>query len=236
MKLSNADIVYIVREGEENEELRHSLRSVALNVPHRRIVIAGYTPSWVRGVYSIPTVQDGPKYANAEKNWRAVMDDKTVSDDYVVMNDDFYVMRPINELPVLHRGDLDAVIGYYAKYPGPYISNMRRTRDLLTRLDITEQKSYALHVPMAMNKLKRRILQHVIDEAGYEPHQVQMRTLYGNFWQIGGEEIPDVKTSSRDGAPKANELFLSSNDSSFNDGRMGHYIREQFNEKCKYEV
>ena len=239
MKLSNMDIVYIVRPGDDNEELRYSLRSVAKNMPHRSIVIAGHTPAWVQNVYSIEIEQNEPKYVNAENNWRAAMADGNITDQFVVMNDDFYIMKPVlkvNEL-TLHRGSLESVIGYYAKMPGPYISNMRRTRDLLVRLgyDVTELKSYALHIPMVMDRLKRRILQHVIDEAGYEPYQVQMRTLYGNFWNVGGVEISDVKTSNHDTAVADNDTFLSSNDQSFNDGVMGQLIREKFKNKCKYE-
>lgn len=230
------DVVYIVRPGEDNEELRHSLRSVAKNLPHNRIVIAGYTPSWVRNVYSIPTDQSDSKYQNAEKNWLAAMNDESITDDFIAMNDDFYIVEPITVIPTLHRGDLESVIGYYAKYPGPYISNMRRTRDLLTLLGRKDLKSYALHTPMVMNKLKRRILQEIINLAGYEPHQVQMRTLYGNFWDVGGEEMADVKTSVREHKPKTGRPFISSNDSSFNDGATGDYIKAMFNERCRYEA
>lgn len=239
MKLSNIDVIYIVRPGDDNEELRYSLRSVAKYMAHRRIVIAGHTPDWVKNVYSIETIQDGTKYQNAETNWRAAMADESVTDDFVIMNDDFYIMKPtLNSYDInLHRGSLDDVIGYYSKMPGPYIANMRRTRELLVKLGFEPRdlNSYALHIPMIMNKLKRRILQHVIDEAGYEPHQVQARTLYGNFWRVGGRPMQDVKTSGRDLGPKNNDTFLSSDDQSFNDGRMGEYIREQFKNKCKYE-
>ena len=235
MKPEAMDVVYIVRPGDENEELRYSLRTVAANLPHRRVVIAGYTPDWVRNVYSIDVAQDGPKYLNAANNWRAAMADETVSENFIVFNDDFYVMQPVREIPTLHRGSLESVIGYYGKYPGPYISNMRRTRDVLEKLGFTDLKSYALHIPMVMNKTKRRIMDHVLAELGYEEHKVQMRTLYGNFWQIGGAEMADVKAFKREHNPQPS-TFISSNDSSFYDGKIGVLIREKFNEKGPYEA
>lgn len=237
MKLTNMDIVYIVRPGDDNEELRYSLRTVAKNLPHRRVVIAGHTPDWVKNVHSIEVSQDGDKYENAAKNWAAAMDDESVSEAFIAMNDDFYIMKPLHTLPTLHRGDLERVIGYYIKTPGPYLYNMRETRDMLLKLGCqeTELKSYALHVPMVMEKTKRRITTYAIEALGKREHNVQMRTLYGNLWRIGGEEMADVKSSNRNSVIAKNDTFLSSNDQAFNEGSIGQLLREQFSEKCNYE-
>lgn len=235
MKIRNMDVVYIVRPGDNNEELRYSLRSVAENLAHRRVVIAGHKPDWVTNVYHIATDQNGTKYENAANNWAAAMHDPEVTEDFIAMNDDFYIMRELHSLPVQHRGSLEKVIGYYSKHPGPYIANMRRTRDLLEALGCESPNSYALHTPMVMKKHWRRILTEAAEQYGYPEHKVQMRTLYGNFWRLGGEEIRDVKTANRDGTLVKNDTFLSSNDQAFNEGVIGDYIREQFKNKCKYE-
>ncbi|MFF3129757.1 hypothetical protein ACFVRD_48125 [Streptomyces sp. NPDC057908] len=53
------DIVYVVRPWNQNEQLRYSLRTLA-NLPHRRVWIAGYCPTWVGpDVGRIPVAQAG---------------------------------------------------------------------------------------------------------------------------------------------------------------------------------
>jgi hypothetical protein len=60
------DLVYVVREGDRNNELRHSLRSVVANVPHRLVWIAGYKPGWVSDLVGyIPMAQRGTKWQNS---------------------------------------------------------------------------------------------------------------------------------------------------------------------------
>ena len=233
---SDMDIVYIVRAGEVNEELRYSLRSLR-NLPHRRVVIAGYIPKWVRNVVSIPVNQNQvTKYANAEQNWQHAMNDHRVSDNFILFNDDFFVMQPLAGLPNLHRGKLNDVIRYYEQInSGQYLQNMERTRDLLLEFGIEEPLSYALHVPMMMNKKRRKVLQAtqlMFNESGLD---IQMRTLYGNFYHLGGEYYDDVKANGLNDMPDKSAVFLSSNDQTFMRGKIGEYIKATFTEKSYYE-
>lgn len=237
MELDKMDIVYIVRPGEINEELKYSLRTVAANVPHRRVVIAGYKPSWIKGVLYIPVDQRHPsKYLNAEANWQAAMNSPQVTDDFVLFNDDFFVMQPITEIPALHRGDLDDVIAYYSTKPSAYLSNMQATKEVLNKLAFTDLKSYALHIPMVMNKERRKLLATIVSLVNPMHLDTQMRTLYGNFWRVGGEQAPDVKVNGLREKFDEGSTFLSSNDQTFKNGEIGYYIRQRFNTKCKYEA
>lgn len=235
MALADCDVVYIVRPGDDNDELRYSLRSVAANVPHRNVVIAGYKPDWVRNVHYIAVGQQGNKYANAMANWRAAVNSNQVSENFMLFNDDFYIMQPLEGLKTFHRGELHDVINYYEKLGGPYVLNMKRTRKLLTDLGVRRQLSYALHIPMMINKTKYKFLIGGLEAAEYPLENIQMRTLYGNFWQLGGELHKDVKISSPDEKPDTKAVFLSSLDTSFN-GLIGDYVRQRFNKPCKYEV
>lgn len=233
---SEMDIVYIVRAGEVNEELRYSLRSLK-NLPHRRVVIAGYIPKWVKNVTAIPVQQDQvTKYANAEKNWQYAMNDLRVTDDFVLFNDDFFVMQPIEGVPTLQRGKLKDVIDYYSTInSGQYLQNMERTRDVLLEFGITDPLSYALHVPMVMNKKRRKVLQAtqlMFNEKGLD---IQMRTLYGNFYHLGGDYYEDVKANKLNDEPDKSAIFLSSNDQTFMRGKIGDYIKRSFTEKSEYE-
>lgn len=230
------DVCYIVRPGDDNEELRHSLRSVAANLPHRRVVIAGHVPKWVKNVVALPRQQDPHrKYENAELNWRAIVDSDKVSDSFIIMNDDFFIMQKLNALPDLHRGPLAAVQEYYSKYEGHYANSLNETAELLQRLGIDDLKSYALHIPMVMTKARRRAAQAIIAEFGYMPAHIQMRTFYGNLWRVSGEQHHDVKVLKKQRKPDGTDIFLSTNDQTFNDGLAGQYIRQVFSDKCKYE-
>lgn len=235
--MENCDVVYIVRPGDDNEELRYSLRSVAANMPHRNVVIAGHTPKWVRNVTSIDTNQlaERSKYAAAMLNWKAAINSDEVSENFILFNDDFFIMQPIEYLKVFNRGPLDNVIEYYQDKGGPYVHNMKRTRKLLKDMGATDLRSYALHIPMPLNKTRYKFLLGGVEAAGYELDGIQMRTLYGNFWRIGGEYHDDVKINKVDEKPDPNAVFLSSLDESFS-GLVGDLVRERFNTKCIYEA
>ena len=239
MDLSKMDIVYIVREGEHNEELRHSLRSVAENVPHRNIVIAGFIPSWVKNVTAIPVKNTAPKYEQAELNWQAVCDDPRVSDDFVLFNDDFFVLNPIKAIPVLHRGSLDEVLKYYEQLRSDYYHDMLRTKEVLQTFGYDgELYSYALHIPMVMNKEKRTYVKNLyLERYPYlQKKPIQMRTLYGNFYHLGGIEADDVKVYRGDMKFNRDQTFLSTDDYTFATGDVGKFLVGRFNKKCKYEV
>lgn len=102
------DVVYINRPGDENEELRYSLRSLK-NLPHDRVFIVGYSPVWVRGCESIAVDPQRSKHASAESNLIAACSSLEVSDPFYVFNDDFYVMQEMETIPVLHEGPLSEV-------------------------------------------------------------------------------------------------------------------------------
>src|SRR5688572_13246658 len=98
------DIVYVCRPGDDNEELRYSLRSLR-NLPHGRVFVAGYCPVWVSSeVERIPVPRMSDKHTHALASLVAAMNDERVSDPFVMFNDDFYIMRPMDRVPILHTG------------------------------------------------------------------------------------------------------------------------------------
>lgn len=238
MKLTDTDIVYIVKRSEDNEELRYSLRSVAQNFPRRQIFIAGYKPSWVTNVRYIPMTQRSHnKHINALNNWTFAAQNKNVSESFIMFNDDFFVTEPIKELPVYHFGSYHKFENRYnTRHPASmYTSIIHHTRTILNELQVEKPISYELHVPMMMRK------QHFLNilklQAVFNPSRspVNPRSLVGNFYRYGGEEIADVKMYRYDERFNHDSPFLSTTDDTFANGKVGEYIRAQFPEKCKYE-
>jgi hypothetical protein len=225
------DIVYVVKPGDDNQELRFSLRTLR-NLPHGRVFVAGYCPRWLKGVTPIPVRQAGTKFANSTGNLRAAAEHPEVSEDFLYFNDDFFVMSPVDRMPVLHRGPVSTVEDYYStRGKGPYLEGLRGTRGLLLELGFDEPLSYELHVPMLLNK--QRLLETL--ELGADLPVLHKRTLYGNVWAAGGKQIRDCKVLSRGWTfPKA-APFLSTAPLSFASGAVGQHIRARFPEPGPYE-
>lgn len=225
-------LVYPVKAGDRNPELRHSLRSVARNLPHRDVWIVGHAPPWVRGVQHLATDQVDTKYRNSTGNVRAACEHPDVSDPFVLMNDDFFVLRPTPTVPTLHRGRVSAVAAdYRARYGNSaYLTGMDETAALLATLGHPDPLSYELHVPMVVHKAE---MLHALDVGAGVP-VLHKRTLYGNLAGLGGTEVHDVKVSHRRTWWSRDWQFISTDAGSWQRG-PGPFIREAFHDPGPYE-
>lgn len=227
------DLVVPVREDHANQQLRYALRSWAANLAHRQVWLIGYRPPWVGGVRHLPTRQAGrTKYQNTTAAVRAACEHPEVSDTFLLCNDDFFTMTPVDQVPVLHRGPVREVEAYYAtRGNGSYLRGLRETRDLLVHLGHEDPLSYELHVPLPVEKAG---MLAALD-AGRHLDVVHKRTLYGNLAGLGGERLEDVKVLHRGPRFKAETPFLSTMPDSFANGVVGQVIRRAFPRPCRYE-
>jgi len=220
------DVVYVVRANDRNEELRYSLRSLR-NLPHGKVWIAGYCPTWVKDVGVIP-VKGGHGHRSAKANLKAACQHPDVSESFMYFNDDFFVMQPHDSLPVMHRGPLADVIKAKTMV-NAYVRASRTTMEILQAKGIDTPLMYDLHAPMTVTKsgmLEALSLSH-------DP-MIQERSLYGNLNAVGGERRRNYKHGRTDkGLGKW--PFLSSNDNTFRSTPLGEYIRRQFPEPSPYE-
>ena len=225
------DVMYPVKPGDDNEELRYSLRSL-VNVPHRDVVIVGHKPPWVTGVRFIPTDQTGYRRDNAYGNLAAACLDDGMTETFTFMNDDFFVMQPVESVGVAHRGPLDRVIvELAAQNDGRYVDEMRATAARLAELGVKNPKCYELHTPMVMTKSGVLTALDGVKRLG----SVQARTLYGNVSKVGGRKIADVKVNDKK-SPGPDGPFLSTAPGKFATSRVGLRIREQFPDPSPYEI
>jgi hypothetical protein len=222
------DVVYVVRPGERNEELRYSLRSLS-NLPHGKVWISGYCPKWVTGVGVIPTQTKPGGHQHAKANLRAACEHPEVSEQFVYMNDDFFVMQPMDELPVMHRGPLADLVrsGMMAS---AYTGALRRTLAILKEQGIAEPLMYDLHAPMLVTKAG---MLKALDLC--QKPQCQERTLFGNLQRVGGELHRNHKVG-RTHRGWQTWPFLSTNDNTFRSLPVGGYIRGRFPEGSPYEL
>ncbi|MDB5176647.1 MAG: hypothetical protein JWN75_315 [Candidatus Saccharibacteria bacterium] len=240
------DIVYLIKTDSENdsEELRYSLRSLQ-NLPHGKVFMVGEKPDWATNVTFIPVEQSKTKSENWAMNLRAAVASSDISDEFVMMNDDFFIMKPIPEIPRTNFGSMKDIIDQYEqRYPegSHYITSMKKLYASLQEKGISNPLSYELHTPMVLSKSK--MTQMYQKQPG--PYY-QLRSFYGNIFNLGGESVPDVKIFIE---PRHNselytidprsyleqQVFLSSTGGSFKRGFAGTFVREHFSEKSVYEL
>lgn len=228
------DAVYICRNG-ENEELRYSLRSIEKNMLYDNVWVVGGKPDWYSGNY-IAVEQDSRKYENARKNLKAIVNSSEISENFILMNDDFFVINRVDKVPYLYSGTLASKINDLKDGIGPnipYIHMLTLTNRVIKKLGIKEPLDYELHTPMIMNKVK---LASVIDKPSL------WRSTYGNLYGVGGLQQADIKVYSetnverRDGSPIdiGSELFLSGSDRSFYT-IYNKILKDRFNTASQYE-
>lgn len=232
------DVVYIVRPSDDNEELRFSLRSLSKNLKHDRVFFAGHKPSWVQNVIHIPTEQiPGQKHPNSLRNQWAAYTHPDVSDTFYLFNDDHFIMKRHEEMPILNWGPLDWALSTCNTLGPSFAFSMATTRDILLDLGLPTI-NYQLHIPCVIPK------QQLVDvftnfqtpaPNGAWLHHV---TLAGNLYNWGGESrTKDVKVHELYVLPQGIERqeFISTSDKSFTYGLIGQYVRAQFPEPCEYE-
>lgn len=227
------DYVYICRKG-ENEELRYSIRSLVKNLPDARVWLVGYKPSWYTGNF-IPVKDTSTKFNNIHNALKVIANHPEISDDFVLMNDDFFILKPMSEIPVTHGGLLiDKIREYYRLSPSSYYAHLlSKANTFLINHGIYEALDYDLHMPMPINKT------NLIKTISYKH---MPRSVYGNLNNVGGIKKDDVKAysgnsrlSERSISLNDDAVFLSTEDDSFENTHK-ETLQKMFPEPSQYEL
>jgi hypothetical protein len=205
------DFVYICRDG-ENEELRYSIRSVLLSFPEAKVWVVGGKPKWYSGNH-VFLEQDNNKYVNAVNNLKAVCNTPDISDNFILMNDDFFIIKKIETVEQFYNGLLSEKIDKFIKITGSsmYIKKLITTNNKLNKLGFTKPLDYELHVPMPMHKAG---LLYILNEYP----ECLWRSMYGNLFNVGGSQMEDVKVyknkrhAARSAQITKNSIYLSTED------------------------
>lgn len=204
------DIVIPCRPG-ANEELRYALRSLK-NLPHRNVWIIGGLPDWVRGVRWFEYPRSTTKYETVSGHIYRACKHPEVSDPFILMNDDFYIMKPVQAPPAWHRGTIrEAIKEFEAKgIQSTYLKGMRDTLRTLESAGYEDPKSYELHVPMLMRKDHRLAAANM----GIGHDVFHYRSAYGAIAELKTRKHGDVKIYQRNQKIPTG-AFLSSSDDTF---------------------
>lgn len=186
-------VCYIYKKtSDKGRELRYSLRSLK-NVKNwnGQVFVAGDKEDWFSNqIIVIDSFKRSHiKGVDGRNRLRAAIKDTRLADDFIFMNDDFFITKPTAVKP-LHQGEIDIQNPY-----SRWLKGKERTKSFLKALDIEKPLDYDIHVPMVMGKVKIKL---VLDVIAAQPHgqKLMPRTLYGNLFRIGGELYKDRKTTT----------------------------------------
>ena len=230
--MDNLDIVYFVKPDLVNNELRYSLRSVEKNFPSRKVIFYGGQPIELIPDMACPVIQHGQnRYEKVRNMLRAACENDEITEDFWLFNDDFFVLSRVRSEKPFIRGTLQSRIkDIEAKQNGmttAYSRQLRRTMHIL-KINGYQQLDYALHVPMLINRSK------ALEVINAFPDSPMFRSLYGNYWDLGGTVIDDVKIQNNAAVPE-DAKYLSTDDNSFSKCQAGDYLRSRFTKPSKYE-
>lgn len=234
-QLKGMDVVYLVKDTPTNLELKYSLRSVEENLPHRKVWLIGGCPEFIdkRKVHHVYTQQDkkATKWNNTNHSLQLVCENDNISDDFILFNDDFFVMRPVRELGHIHDRTLQERINDFSRrYPSSrYVERLKQTLITLRQHGINEPLNFELHLPMVFNKQKLKDLYKAYGDSGAK------RTIYGNLYAKDSTQHKDIKLYRINTVPSPEWQFLSTTDASFALGIAGRVVRNKFLLESKYE-
>jgi hypothetical protein len=215
-----------------NEELRFSIRSLVKNFEDPNIWVIGYRPEWYVG--NFVSIEDiSGKFDNIVNCIKQIIHIDEIKENFVLMNDDFFLLQPLEEIKTYHGGPLIEKIERLISETGTnsYVRLLLKTYKSLVKSGIKNPLDYDIHLPMPMTKfgLKESV------NIAYFP-----RSSYGNIMNVGGEYIEsDVKVYNkhRKSYDYANGQlpFLSTMDESFTKV-YENLLKHTFTEATEYEA
>jgi len=233
------DVIYPVRPGDTNDELRYSLRSLEAFFPdHGTVWVVGYKPNWLTGVEFIPGNTSASSQTNVFRNILTACSTQGVSDEVIVFNDDFFLTEPLTALPVYYRSSLDA----HLRLPRVrmatngksswWAESLRTTKICLQAIGVDDPLSYELHVPFpADRQLMADTLTRFSEITPTNPPQ--WRTLYGNL-NIRREDSVLIEDSKAFRPGKLRTPFHSTTDLSWRHFRTA--LSTMFPDPSRYEA
>lgn len=227
------DIVYFVKNASQNEELRFSLRSVDANFPHRKVWIYGGKPADIVPDEFVSVRQIGTtKWEKVRNMLKSVCENEKITEDFWLFNDDFFINQKPTDFKPIYDGSIYKRIvqieGRNYDKPSQYTMQLRlMLKELERRCPYAPMNNYAVHFPMLVNREKMLTVLNRFQSPMF-------RVLYGNYWNIGGVDMKDMKILRNNNIPE-DAVYLSSDDNSFMTGEIGRYIRKKFNGKSRFE-
>lgn len=244
------DLVYILKHGDDNESLKYSLRSIEKYAPDfGKIIMIGGKPNWIQNVEYIRIPQMFQrKWLNAKLNFMTACYSPIVSNDFVLMNDDFILNKPIKnwqESLAKVKNTIDEQIAEYNQID-LYNNYTKAFEKLLEPLKLALGKdilyNYELHIPMIVNKQKFQEMIKCPEIKDIMDYDLALyRSIYGNYSSAPFNQIiDDVKLEEKTDFATVDTEWISVFDRYIGNlaefPLFNKFLAEKFPDKCRYEI
>lgn len=213
-------------------ELRYSLRSLE-NLKHWNVFIIWDKPTWAKNIIHIPMSDASNKYINVRRKCAKMSLDKRISEDFILMNDDFYILKPIDKLWYYIRWTMEDSLDEIEKtvWRTTFYEAINTVYKMYPEWDC-----FAVHAPIIFNKKKL----YDIMKKYWHKHFCK-RSLYCNYYNIEWEPlkwwITDCKIWwDKELTVNDEREFMSSNDDIEKREDIIKFLNKKFPHKSKYEV
>lgn len=228
------DLVYILKESETNRDLIMSLRSIEKFCTYRDVWIIGYKPSWLTNIKHIHTEQAGnTKWRNSCINWQTACECPDISENFVLMNDDFIALRPIHDW----ENSLNVCLGNVTEEaerwrkkakPSRWQNGFMFAEELLIKCHAKSCYNYESHLPIIINKEKylKFLNMNPIKEFMETPKVLHKRSVYKNLFPDENLSFPHkIKDVKLNLGYDLTDSYLKENWISVFDDVIGNYLK-----------
>ena len=229
------DLVYVVGQDfiNDNNELRFSLRSAEQHLDFDKVIIVGYKPLFLNDNVIYKKIHDnlGHKNFNVARKIKSLLEYGEVSDDFIFMNDDFFLLKDYSAIPYYYNKSIQEWVDCCASKKSIYYKNVLR----LAADDFPDGKFFEVHCPIVYNK---KLVKDVIQK--YELKlTLMLRSYYCNEYKdlIGPiEETKDYKIYNLSQLDEyKNSPFISTNNVVASNPIFKSFIMTRFPNKSRYE-
>jgi hypothetical protein len=230
------DFVYILGKGSRwnDNEIRYSLRSLKY-VKHDNVFIIGHLPRGLKNVIHVPA-QDffTNKQCNAIRKVIIACSTPQISDDFVLMNDDFFFLREYAEIPYYTLKDLNYLLDKYHQVKSKYYYAVENAIKFC-KTKRYPQRNFEVHFPLIINKKK---FLKMFNEKWWLKSPTVYRSIYANSTR----KIKPIELNKDFKCYTTADLyrlrfgsFISTDNKIVFNPKFRIFINSKFPKKCKYE-
>lgn len=216
-------------------ELKYSLRSIEKHLTgYSNIFIIGERPSFLQNIIHIPCTDSSNNWMRSHNIYKKILtgcQDKRLSDNFLYMNDDHYLLQDFeaHSFPFLHRGPICLDLRNQPQY-----KQMNNTIKALSRY---AAKDFDIHCPIVFHKF---LFAHAFENLEWPEHGYGIKTFYANWNNVNGKFCEDLKfdePAMRETIYKVLEGrgWFSIGDHALKSGGMKEVLQELYPEKSIYE-
>lgn len=235
--MEKIDFVYILRTDPrfyKNDDIKYSLRSLDKNFKVKgKVFIVGGRPNWIN-VNTVTHIyaedKERNKLVNAIHKILIACKDRRISEDFILMNDDFLFLKETDDIKNYNIGTIEEMKRTHRTKGGYYYKAICDTLEILQSKNMSTI-SYETHYPIIINKNN---FIEIIKETGKIAYL--FRSFYGNRYIKESKKIKDFKVFNHHQFFKGKEReFMSLSDEIEKYPSMKEWYSNIFKDKSKYE-